>query len=105
MTTVLNLNPITKLTREQFVKLCEANPELQLERNQLGELIIMSPVGGESGQKEANLIVDISIWNRQNNLGIVFSSSFANQNRGVIFGESKIMVANEQATKTNHSQM
>lgn len=75
MITVLNLNPITKLTREQFVQLCQANPELQLERNPQRELIIMSPVGGESGQKEANFIFDISLWNHQTKLGIVFSSS------------------------------
>lgn len=75
MVTVLNLNPITKLNREQFYQICKANPELQLERNIQGELIIMSPVGGESGQKESNLNFDVSLWNRQANLGIVFSSS------------------------------
>lgn len=52
MITVLNLNPITKLTREKFVQLCQANPELQLETNPQRELIIMSPVGGESGKKK-----------------------------------------------------
>ncbi|MBL1210304.1 Uma2 family endonuclease [Geminocystis sp. GBBB08] len=75
MATVLNLNSITRLTRKQFVELCQANPELQLERNPQGELIIMSPVGGESGQKESDLNFDISLWNRQTRLGIVFSSS------------------------------
>ena len=75
MTTILNLNPIIRLTKEQFYRLCQANPELQLERTAQGELIIMTPVGGESGKKEANLIVDISIWNRQTQLGVVFSSS------------------------------
>jgi Uma2 family endonuclease len=75
MTNVLNLNPIAKLNREQFIKLCESNPELQLERNRQGELIIMSPVGGESGQKEARLNFQISLWNDQTKLGIVFSSS------------------------------
>ncbi len=75
MVTVLNLNPITKLNRQQFYQLCQVNPELQLERNPQGELIIMSPVGGESGKKEANLIFDISLWNHQSQLGVVFSSS------------------------------
>ena len=75
MTTVLNLNPIIKLNREQFFQLCEANPELQLERNAKGELIIMSPVGGESGQKESRLNFEISLWNSQTQLGFVFSSS------------------------------
>ncbi|WP_330204207.1 Uma2 family endonuclease [Cyanobacterium sp. Dongsha4] len=75
MNTILNLNSITALNREQFYQLCINNPELQLERNSQGELIIMSPVGGESGEKEANLITDINNWNRQKKLGKVFSSS------------------------------
>jgi Uma2 family endonuclease len=76
MTTVLNLNPLTTtLTIEQFYLLCQNNPDLQLERNPQGELIIMSPSSGEKGIKEANLLFQIGIWNRQTNLGIVFSSS------------------------------
>jgi Uma2 family endonuclease len=75
MTTVLNLNPLTTLTPEQFYLLCVNNPEAQLERSPQGELIIMSPSGGEQGIKEANLIFVIGNWNRQTNLGIVFSSS------------------------------
>jgi Uma2 family endonuclease len=38
----INLDPIVKLTREQFYELCAANPELKLERNANGELVIMS---------------------------------------------------------------
>ena len=75
MTTVLNLEPITSLTREQFYQLCLRNPELQLERNPQGKLIIMSPVGGESGRKESSLNFQISLWNYQTQLGVVFSSS------------------------------
>ncbi|WP_373478332.1 Uma2 family endonuclease [Geminocystis sp.] len=75
MTTVLNLESIISLNRDQFYQLCLNNPELSLERNPQGELIIMSPVGGMSGKKEANLIIDIGNWNRQKKLGEVFSSS------------------------------
>ena len=75
MTNVLNPQSITSLNREQFYQVCLKNPELQLERNPQGELIIMSPVGGESGEKEADLIIDIGNWNRQSKLGRVFSSS------------------------------
>ncbi len=75
MITVLNLESITSLTREQFYQLCLRNPELQLERNPQRELIIMSPVGGESGKKEASLIFQISLWNYHTQLGVVFSSS------------------------------
>ena len=75
MSTVLNLSPITQLTREQFYQLCDANRDLILERSPEGELIIMSPVGGESGNQEADLIGDVIIWNRQTQRGFVFSSS------------------------------
>ncbi|GAB4145927.1 MAG: Uma2 family endonuclease [Cyanobacteria bacterium J069] len=75
MTTVLDLSPIASLTRQQFYQLCQANPDLLLERSPQGELIIVSPVGGESGTWEADLIGDVLIWNRQTRLGVVFSSS------------------------------
>ncbi|MBD2455620.1 Uma2 family endonuclease [Nostoc sp. FACHB-87] len=74
-TVVLNLEPITHLTDEQFYQLCIANRDLSLEMNAAGELIIMAPVGGESGNLEADLITDFNNWNRQNKLGKVFSSS------------------------------
>ncbi|MEM1172531.1 MAG: Uma2 family endonuclease, partial [Cyanobacteria bacterium P01_H01_bin.35] len=60
---------------EQFYEICQNNRELQFERNTKGELIIMSPVGGESGNREADLIADLVIWNRQTGLGYTFSSS------------------------------
>ncbi len=75
MQTVINLEPITSLSREQFYQLCLKNPDLQIERNPEGKLIIMSPVGGESGREEANLIFQVSLWNNQSRLGFVFSSS------------------------------
>ncbi|WP_341526457.1 Uma2 family endonuclease [Nostoc sp. UHCC 0302] len=74
-TVVLNLDPIVHLTDEQFYQLCMANKDLNLEQSATGELIIVPPVGGESGNQEANLITDLNIWNRQTKLGIVFSSS------------------------------
>ncbi|MCL1466270.1 Uma2 family endonuclease [Argonema galeatum] len=63
------------LTDEQFYEICQNNRELKFERTVKGELIIMSPVGGESGNREADLIIDLGIWNRQNGLGFTFSSS------------------------------
>jgi Uma2 family endonuclease len=74
-TVVLNLEPIAHLTDEQFYQLCVANRDLNLEMNATGELIIVPPVGGESGNREAELITDLNNWNRQAKLGKVFSSS------------------------------
>ena len=64
-----------KLTDEQFFKLCRANETWKLEKTAKGELIVMSPVGGVSGYREADLIGALWSWNRQTNRGIVFSSS------------------------------
>jgi Uma2 family endonuclease len=74
-TVVLNLEPIVHLSDEQFYQLCMANRDLNLELNAKGELIIVPPVGGESGSQEADLITDLNNWNRKTMLGKVFSSS------------------------------
>ncbi len=74
-TVILNLDPIVHLSDEQFYKLCMANGDVNLEQSAAGELIIVAPVGGESGNREAELITDLNIWNRQTKLGKVFSSS------------------------------
>jgi Uma2 family endonuclease len=68
----LNLDTV-HLSDEQFYQLCQNNRELQFERTEAGELIIMPPVGGESGNREADIIIDLGIWNRQTNLGYTFS--------------------------------
>lgn len=70
----LNLDTV-HLSDEQFYQLCQNNRELQFERTAKGELIIMPPVGGESGNREAELIIDLGNWNRQTDLGFTFSSS------------------------------
>ncbi len=76
MTTLtLNLNPIIKLTDDQFFQLCQENENIRLERTAKGELIIMSPAGGETSNSNAGLTAQIWIWNQQNKLGKVFDSS------------------------------
>ena len=70
----LNLDTVN-LTDEQFYQLCQDNRELQFERTNKGDLIIMSPIGGDSGIREADLIADVVFWNRQTRLGYTFSSS------------------------------
>ncbi|MDJ0618295.1 MAG: Uma2 family endonuclease [Calothrix sp. MO_192.B10] len=71
----LNLNSVIKLTTEQFYQLCQENPDLKLERNAQGELIVMPPTGGETGRSNANLILQVASWNEENQLGEVFDSS------------------------------
>lgn len=76
MTTVtVNLSPPFELTDDAFFQLCQNNPDVKFERTAAGELVVMSPVGGEGGKRKADLTFELVGWNRQSNLGIVFSSS------------------------------
>ncbi|MBE9223985.1 Uma2 family endonuclease [Phormidium sp. LEGE 05292] len=75
LTFTVNLNPIIKLTDEQFYQLCRANPDVKFERNATGEIIIMSPTGGETGNFNSEINADFVIWNRRTKLGKVFDSS------------------------------
>lgn len=75
-TYTLNLKPLTdKITVQTFERLCQLNPELKLETNSRGELIIMSPTGFDTGKANADLIVQFGIWNRKYQLGVVCDSS------------------------------
>jgi Uma2 family endonuclease len=64
-----------KFTAEQFERVCEANPDRSFELTAQGGLIVMPPVGTESGNYESELGIDLGIWNRQTRLGKTFSSS------------------------------
>jgi Uma2 family endonuclease len=64
-----------RVTPEQFKQLAQAEQLARLELTKDGELIVMSPTGGEAGEKNFNLYIDLGIWNRQTRLGKAFDSS------------------------------
>jgi Uma2 family endonuclease len=69
------LELMLELTDEQFFQLCQNNRDLRFERTANGELIIMSPTGSETGRRNSGLNFQLTAWNIQNNLGVVFDSS------------------------------
>ncbi len=71
----IDLTPVIRLTDNQFYQLCQANPEIRFERSAQGELIIMAPTGGETGNCNIEIAADFVIWNRQAQLGKLFDSS------------------------------
>jgi Uma2 family endonuclease len=75
MTTTIQLEPAIALSADQFYTLCRQNPDLKFERSPQGELILMSPTGGETGITNATLISRFVIWNEAKKLGFVFDSS------------------------------
>ncbi len=71
----IDLNSIISLSDEQYFQLCQANRDLKFERTATGELIIMPPTGGETGNRNAAITAQLWIWNEQKKLGKVFDSS------------------------------
>ena len=74
----IDLSPIVTLTHTEFVKLCAANPDMKLERTSKGELIVMSPTGGETGSFNSDLNYELVTWNRSSpnkTVGKTFDSS------------------------------
>lgn len=70
----LNLHE-TKLTEDQFARLCQENPDVQLELTSRGELVIMPPTGLESGRRNTRLTQRLANWSDVDKTGIVFDSS------------------------------
>jgi Uma2 family endonuclease len=68
-------NTTISVTPEQFDLLCIDNPDLRLELTRNHELIVMAPAGGESGERNSDLLIQVGIWNRQSKSGRVFDSS------------------------------
>lgn len=76
MTITIDIKAFTEsISDRTFEQLCADNPETKFETTPEGKLIVMSPTGSESGEKNADLLIQIGIWNRQYKLGVVFDSS------------------------------
>ena len=69
----LNLQSV-QLTDEQFFQLCQDNRELKFERNANGDLVIMPPTGGETGNRNGRLTQQLFNWT-DNGTGVAFDSS------------------------------
>jgi Uma2 family endonuclease len=71
----LQIPPSLKFTDDQFEQIVNFNKDLRLELTAQGELIIMSPTGGETGNRNFEIYIDLGIWNRKYRLGKAFDSS------------------------------
>src|SRR5215469_7838753 len=73
---VLHLRPVLdKLTDEDLFELCRANPESRLELTAEGDLIIMPPTGGETGNENFTLANRFGPWVERDGSGLAFDSS------------------------------
>jgi Uma2 family endonuclease len=71
----VSLKSVIDMTDDQFFQLCQNNRELRFERNANGELIIMSPAGGETGNRNGRVNQQLFNWTDADGTGIAFDSS------------------------------
>jgi Uma2 family endonuclease len=64
-----------RISDRAFWRLCRANPDLRLERNADGELIVMPPAAADSGHRNAGITAQLWYWNQDAGLGVDFDSS------------------------------
>jgi len=71
----LRLKPAIKMTDDEFFALCQLNRDLRLERNAEGNIKVMPPTGGETGNRNAEITGQLVIWTKQDGTGAAFDSS------------------------------
>jgi Uma2 family endonuclease len=58
-----------------FLELCRAHPDLRIETDQEGTLIVMSPTGWRSSNRNARIIAQLVAWAERDGTGQVSDSS------------------------------
>lgn len=67
--------PMHSMTDDEFYYFCQENPDFNFERDTKGNIISMALTGGDTGRRNTDLVIEIGIWNRTKQAGIVFDSS------------------------------
>lgn len=72
----LNLSSVIQLTDEQFYALAVSQPDhIKLERNSNGDIIVLTPHGAETSNRNGRLLAQLFVWTDQNeDLGLAFDS-------------------------------
>jgi Uma2 family endonuclease len=102
---VVRLEPVIKMTAEDFARLCQLNPELRLELTEKGDVIAMSPAGGETGNRNLAISAALYVWTISNGEGAGFDSStgFVLPN-GAIRSPDAAWVRREQLSRLTPAQ-
>lgn len=66
---------IMQMTNEQFYQFCLANPNLRIERNANGEVLIMPPAFSDTGNRNIKIAQQLANWAEQDGTGEPFDSS------------------------------
>lgn len=89
--------PGNGMNDDQFFEFCQLNRDLKIERTAKGEIIVMSPTGGETGNWNAALTAVLFNWNFKKKLGRTFDSSTGFKlPTGATYGPDSAWITNEK---------
>ena len=63
------------MDEEEYFEFCARNPELRIERNARGEIIIMPSAGAETGFRNSDLTAQLAMWSKRDGRGRAFDSN------------------------------
>jgi Uma2 family endonuclease len=69
------LMTLPKMTDAQFYQFCRTNPDLRIERNASGEVVVMPPTFSDTGNSNFKAVVQLGVWAEQDGRGEGFDSS------------------------------
>ncbi len=72
---VIKFKPLTEMTDEQFEQFCALNEILRIERTAKGEIVLMPPTHGYTGNRNAKINTQLGNWSERDGTGEYFDSS------------------------------
>lgn len=67
--------PAAPLSDDEFLAFCRANQPYQFEQDAKGEIIVMTPTGGEGGNLEGYIFRELDLWVERSGLGFAFNAN------------------------------
>lgn len=68
-------NKPLKFTDDEFWEFCRQNDDLRIEMTKEGDVIIMPPTGSETGDRNAEITMQLRIWAKKDKSGKTYDSS------------------------------
>jgi Uma2 family endonuclease len=68
----LIFDPENRLSDDDYIDFCLANPDVWLERTARGEIVIVPPVGAESAYRNTDVSCQLADWSKRAGHGKAF---------------------------------
>ncbi|WP_410510519.1 Uma2 family endonuclease [Nodosilinea sp. E11] len=70
-----SLLAMPQMSDDQFYDFCQTNPDLRIERNADGEIVVMPPAFADTGNRNGRVFGQLYVWAEADGTGEVFDSS------------------------------